>query len=159
MKLSLSLFMMICLTYIESAPDETPLLQKSYLNQSATEEDFEDRIAVRKHFCTEEPSKKTFVIWPKSVKPNLSKAFMISVVEKSARCVTVFQRKGPCKTLVVKCPVFNGNRNYPRTLSVCGKGITNTDKPILVTTTKKQCKVVYKGQDLNKLRCFCTCRE
>merc|ERR1719342_839737 len=112
MKLPLGLFMMIFLTYIESSSAETPLLEESYLDQSSTEEDFEDRIAVRKHFCTEEPSKKTFVIWPKSQKPNLSKAWLFSDVEKSTRCTTIFQKKGKCKRLVLRCPVFDVNKKF-----------------------------------------------
>merc|ERR1719312_2228354 len=109
MKLALSLYMMIFLTYIESSLSgnfqETPLLEESDLDQIATEEDFEDRIAIgRKHVCTEEPTRKTFVIWPKSQKPNLAKAWLFSDVEKSTRCTTIFKMKGECKRLVLRCP-------------------------------------------------------
>merc|ERR1712098_16699 len=156
MKLCVSLFMMICLTYIESSPDETPLLQKSYLNLSATEEDVEDRvICEKKHSCTEGISKEIFYIWPRSEKPNQSSACIISDVEKSTRCTTIFKKKGKCKQLVLKCPGF---QVPPGRFRLNGKRLTNKDKPILETTTGPRFKAVFNGQDLKRLRCRVHCR-
>merc|ERR1712025_189782 len=156
MKLALSLFMIIFLSYIERSSSETPLLEESYLNQNATEEDVEDRvICEKKHSCTEGISKEIFYIWPRSEKPNQSSACIISDVEKSTRCTTIFKKKGKCKQLVLKCPVFTVP---PGRFRLNGKGITNKDKLILETTTGPRFKAVFNGQDLKRLRCRVHCR-